>query len=147
MQRLSLLPSTDNGPGGKVWRGENSAGGSSKKWKQATSTSSSELRKMCSHLQNTSTSGMARTQPVPSAQLRRLTNTSLMVARPASRKVATPGGTTRSSRFWQQPLSARGIPPTPCPRELPLPSQHQHSSEGQKMPQNPPTKQTGIRKC
>ncbi len=75
-------------------------------------------------------SGMARTQPVPSAQLQRLSNTSWPVVRPASHKAATPAATTRSSRVWQQLLRTRGLHPTPCPWEQPITS----------WPNHPPTK-------
>lgn len=37
----------------------------------------------------------------------------LQAVRPASHKATTPGGTTKSSRVWQQLLRAGGIPSKP----------------------------------
>ncbi len=86
----------------------------------------------------TSTSGMGEDPICALCPTPVTLNISWPVVRPASYKADTPGGTTRSSRVWQQLLRARGIPPTPCPWEQPIPSRPQPSSERDRKAQSPP---------
>lgn len=80
-------------------------------------------------------SGTVRIQPVPSAQLQLLSNTSWQAARPVSHKGDTPGDTIRSSRPCHQLWRASGAWATPSQLEQAIPRRQQLLSEkGRKHP-------------
>ncbi len=93
-----------------------------------------------------SISGLARIQPVPSAQLQQTSNTSWQTVRAASLRADTPGSTIRFSRAWHKLLRTNNVRPTLCPREQLIPWKHQLSSvEDRKRPNIlPPSQKESV---